>query len=161
MFRTLTPFTRRTEPTRTTDPFGYFQREMNRLLDDAFRVAPTANVPAMGVDVLAPSMDVKETDKTIEIEAELPGVDEKDVQVSLENDVLTIKGEKRLEKEESKKDYYLSERSYGSFMRAFAVPAGIDADKVTAKYEKGVLKVTLPKPTNGQAKAKKIEVKAA
>ena len=161
MFRTLMPFAGRSEPARSADPFGFFQREMNRLFDDAFRAYPVSPATGNGGSFMAPSVDVKETDKTIEIEAELPGMAEKDIHVSLENDVLTIKGEKRLEKEESKKDYHISERSYGSFMRALELPAGIDADKVTAKYENGVLKVTLPKPADAKAKAKTIAVKAA
>src|ERR1700758_4408673 len=108
MFRSLLPFAR-TDLARSDDPFASLQRQMNRLFDDAFTgyaPAPRGSTPAM----LAPSIDVKETDKAIEVEAELPGVDEKDVQVTLEDNVLTIKGEKKAEKEESKKGYYMSER---------------------------------------------------
>jgi HSP20 family protein len=159
MFRSLLPFGR-TDLARSDDPFLSLQRQMNRLFDDAF----TGYVPAPrngnGATV-APSIDVKETDKGIEVEAELPGVDEKDVQVTLEDNVLTIKGEKKAEKEESKKGYYMSERSYGSFMRSFELPAGIDAGKVSATFTKGVLKVSLPKPAAAEAKAKKIDIKAA
>lgn len=159
MFRSLLPFGR-TDLARADDPFASLQRQMNRLFDDAFAgYAPLARAGSGAT--LAPSIDVKETDKAIEVEAELPGVDEKDVQVTLEDGVLTIKGEKKAEKEESKKGYYMSERSYGSFLRSFELPAGIDADKVNATFTKGVLKVTLPKPAEAQAKAKKIEIKAA
>ncbi len=160
MLRSLLPFSRRAELSRFDDPFTYFQREMNRLFDEAFTpAAPAGN--GGRAPMLAPSVDVKETDKTIEVEAELPGVDEKDIQVTLEDDVLTIKGEKKLEKEESKKGYYMSERSYGSFFRSITLPAGIEADKINATFAKGVLKISLPKPTTAQAKTKKIEVKAA
>jgi HSP20 family protein len=159
MFRALTPFTRRTEPAGSTDAYGFFQREMNRLFDDAFRGLPMAPGPGNGFH--APSIDVKETEKAIEIEAELPGMSEKDIEVRLESDLLTIKGEKRQEKEESKKDYHVSERSYGSFLRTVQVPSGVDVSKVTATYEKGVLKVTMPKPTDTKSAAKKIDVKAA
>lgn len=159
MFRSLLP-SGRTDLSRTDDPFASFQRQMNRLFDDAFSgylpIARAGNGAA-----LSPSIDVKETDNAIEVEAELPGVDEKDVQVTLEDDVLTIKGEKKAEKEETKKGYYMSERSYGSFLRSFELPGGIDADKVKATFAKGVLKVTLPKPVGAQAKTKKIEIKAA
>jgi HSP20 family protein len=157
MFRSLMPFGR-TDVTRADDPFVAFQRQMNRLFEDAFSVPARGNAaPAL----LAPSIDVKETDKAIEVEAELPGVDEKDVQVTLENDVLTIKGEKKAEKEETRKGYYMSERSYGSFFRSLELPAGIDADKVNANFSKGVLKVTLPKPVGAEAKSKKIDIKTA
>jgi len=96
-----------------------------------------------------------------ELTAELPGVDEKDVQVTLEDNILTIKGEKRTEREEKKGGYHLAERSYGAFQRAFEVPASVAADKVDATFAKGVLKVTLPKSEAGQSKARRIDVKAA
>ncbi|MBI1774008.1 MAG: Hsp20/alpha crystallin family protein [Proteobacteria bacterium] len=160
MFRSLSPFRARSEPTRAADPFAHLQGEMNRMFNDAFRgyVAYPGNG---GADALAPSIDVKETDAAFEIEAELPGVDEKDIEVSFQNDVLTIKGEKKLEKEESKKGYHMSERSYGAFRRSFELPSGIDGSKVTAAYTKGVLKVTLPKAPQAPASVKKIAIKAA
>lgn len=160
MFRMLAPLRRRGDLLPADDPFASFQREMNRLFDTTMGgyLAPgTGN----GSRIMAPSIDVKETDKAIEVEAELPGVDEKDVQVVLENDVLTIKGEKKAQREETKKDYYVSERSYGSFTRSLGLPAGIDAGKVNATFSKGVLKVVLPKPTGTESKAKKIEIKAS
>ena len=108
-----------------------------------------------------PAVDVSETDKAYEITAELPGMDEKNVEVKLANDVLTIKGEKQDEKEEKRKDYYMRERSFGSFQRSFQVPDGVDADKIEANFKKGVLTVTLPKSTEAQKAEKKIAVKAA
>lgn len=108
-----------------------------------------------------PAVDIAEKDKAYEIEAELPGMDDKNIEISLSEGMLTIKGEKREEKEEKKKNYYLSERHYGSFQRAFRLPAGVDTDKVEASFSKGVLKVTLPKTTEAQRKERKIEVKAA
>jgi HSP20 family protein len=90
----------------------------------------------------------------------LPGLDEKNVEVKVANGVLTIKGEKQDEKEEKKKDYYMRERSFGSFERSFAVPDGVDADKIEANFKKGVLSVTLPKTQEAQKAEKKIEVKA-
>lgn len=160
MFRSLLPFSR-TDLTRTDDPFASLQRQMNRLFEDTFSNYVPAMRPGTGAAALSPSIDIKETDTAIEVEAELPGVDEKDVQVTLDDGVLTIKGEKKAEKEETKKGYYMSERSYGSFLRSFELPAGIDADKVKATFAKGVLNVTLPKPVGAQAKTKKIEIKAA
>ena len=108
-----------------------------------------------------PAMDVAETDKAYEITAELPGMSESDVEVVAANGVLTIKGEKKEEKEEKKKDYYLSERRYGSFERRMQIPEDVEADKIEAAFKKGVLTVTLPKKPEAQKPAKKIEVKAA
>jgi HSP20 family protein len=109
----------------------------------------------------APAADIVETEKSYEITAELPGLDEKDVEVKLVNGGLTIKGEKQEEKEEKKKDYYVHERHFGSFERSFQIPDGVDVDKIEASFNKGVLKVTLPKKPEAQKPEKKIEVKAA
>ena len=108
-----------------------------------------------------PTVDVSETDKAYEITAELPGMDEKNVEVKLANGLLTIKGEKQDEKEEKKKDYHMRERSYGSFERSFQVPDGVDADKIEANFKKGVLTVILPKSAEAQKAEKKITVKSA
>jgi HSP20 family protein len=108
---------------------------------------------------LMPSMDVAETDKEIEITAELPGLAEKDVQVNVADNVLTIKGEKKSEKEEKDKNYRMFERSYGAFSRTLDLPAGINPDTIKASLSNGVLKVTVPKPAAAQVK--KVEVKAA
>jgi len=108
-----------------------------------------------------PAVDVTETDKAFEIAAELPGMEEKNIEVSVSDGVLTIKGEKQEDKEEKKKDYYLSERTYGSFQRSFEVPKGVDLDKIEASFKKGVLTVTLPKTAEAQKAEKKIAVKSA
>jgi len=108
-----------------------------------------------------PAVDVVESDKAYEITAELPGMDEKNIEVKVANDVLTIKGERQEEKEEKKKDYYLRERSFGSFERSFGLPEGVDADKIEASFKKGVLTLTLPKKLEAQKSAKKIDVKSA
>jgi len=102
---------------------------------------------------------VTETDKEIEITAELPGLEEKDVQINVADNVLTIRGEKKAEKEEKDKNYRLIERSYGSFERSLELPAGVNADAIKASIAKGVLKVTVPKPAPAQSK--KVEVKSA
>jgi HSP20 family protein len=91
----------------------------------------------------------------------LPGLDEKNIEVNVDNGGLTIKGEKKEEKEEKQKGYYVSERSYGSFERYFGLPNGVYADKIEASFKNGVLKVTLPKTAKAQKPAKKIDVKAA
>jgi HSP20 family protein len=94
------------------------------------------------------------------VTAELPGMDEKNIEVKVSNGDLLIKGEKEEEKEEKKKDYYLQERHFGSFERRFRVPEGVDADKIEASFKKGVLTVTLPKTAEAQKAEKKIAVKA-
>ena len=106
-----------------------------------------------------PRMDVSETDKEIEVTAELPGLEEKDIQLNFADNVLTIRGEKKNEREEKEKDYHLIERSYGSFTRAVQLPAGVNADDIKAVMSKGVLKVTVPKP--GPAQTRKIDIKPA
>jgi HSP20 family protein len=107
------------------------------------------------------SVDVVESEKAYEVTAELPGMDEKNIEVKVVNGNLTIKGEKQEEKEEKKKDYYLRERHFGSFERSFGIPESVDPDKIEAIFKKGVLTVTLPKKAEAQKPAKKIEVKAA
>jgi HSP20 family protein len=102
---------------------------------------------------------VTETDKELEITAELPGLEEKDVQINVADNLLTIKGEKKAETEQKDKNYRLVERSYGSFARTLELPAGINPDQIKASIAKGVLTVTVPKPAPAQTK--KIEVKAA
>ncbi len=110
---------------------------------------------------IAPAIDLLEKDGAYEISAELPGLDEKNVEVSLTNHTLTIKGEKSEEKKEDQKDYYLSERRYGSFQRSFQLPEGVDVDKIDAHFAKGVLTVMLPKTAEAKKAEKKIEVKTA
>lgn len=109
----------------------------------------------------APPVDIVEKEHGYEISAELPGLDENNVEVKVSNGMLSIKGEKKEEKEEKKKDYYLSERRFGSFERRFSVPAGVDTSKIEATFKKGVLTVTMPKTTEAKAAEKKITVKAA
>lgn len=108
-----------------------------------------------------PAVDVTESDKAYEVAAELPGMDEKNIEVKVANGNLTIRGEKQDEKEEQKKGYYLKERHFGAFERSFQLPEGVDADKIEASFKKGVLTITLPKKPEAQKPAKKIEVKAA
>ena len=107
------------------------------------------------------AVDFAETDKDFEVTADVPGMEEKDIEIKLANGVLTIKGEKSEESQERKKDFYVNERSYGSFMRSMQVPEGVDMDKIEATLDKGVLTVRLPKSVEAQKAEKKIEVKAA
>lgn len=147
-------------------PFESLRREMNRLLDDfgpfgrsLFGFEPHAAREA--AFRVAPRVDVVEREKEYEITAELPGIDERDVEVKVSNGMLMIRGEKKEEKEEKKKDFYLSERRYGSFQRSFAIPDGVDPDKIEATFKKGVLSVILPKTADALKQEKKIAIKAA
>jgi HSP20 family protein len=143
-------------------PFLALHHEINRVFDDFRRGVPWAGfgIPNGGAR-FAPLMDVVETDKAIEIDAELPGMTEKDIDVSVVDNVLTVKGEKKEEKEEKDTDYHMVERSYGAFTRSLMLPYEVDASKVEAKFDKGVLKITLPKPAEVKAKTKKIKIKSA
>ncbi len=133
---------------RYADPFAAMRAEMDRVFDtflgSGFGRFAAPSRSEWG-EMLTPSIDVRETEGELVIEAELPGMDEKDVSVTLSNGVLTMKGEKKSERDEKKDDYHLMERSYGSFQRSFRLGDTVDPEKVTAAFEKGVLKVTLPK----------------
>jgi len=145
-------------------PFDAFRRHFGGLLHDwpARKSLPEFDAfekfltgwPAQ------PPVDLTEKNGEYEISAELPGLDEKDVEVKLSNGILTISGEKKAEREEKDKDYHFSERRYGSFRRAFRVPEGVDAEKIEASFQKGVLTVKLPKTAEAVDSGKKIEIKA-
>jgi len=152
-------------------PFESLRGEIDRLFDDfgrgfwsfPFRRSTFAVEPFWRRELIwgaKPAVDIVESDKAYEITAELPGIDEKNIEVKLANGGLTIKGEKQEEKEEKKKDYYLHERHFGSFQRYFPVPEGVDTDKIEASFKNGVLTVTLPKSSEPQKAEKKITVKA-
>ena len=153
-------------------PIESLRREVDRLFEDFdrdFWRAPFRNsfqdlepVLRRGLSWGAsPAIDIVDKNEAYQVVAELPGMDEKNVEVKLVNGSLTIKGEKRDEKEEKKKDYYLHERSFGSFERCFALPDEVDADKIDAKFSKGVLTITLPKKPEAIKPEKKIEIKAS
>ena len=133
------------------------RREMDRLWDDYFGPGRRALRPLE--TEFAPAVDVKETDEAVVVKAEVPGIDAQDINISVTGDVLTIKGEKKSEREEKEENYHLVERSYGSFSRSMALPTAVDLDKIEAKYDKGVLTVTCPKKEGGKPKA--IEIKTA
>lgn len=143
------------------EPLMAFQNEMNHLIDhfftDPFDLAPFA---ARLTD-FSPRVDVSETDAAIKVVADLPGLDEKDIQVSLEHDNLIISGEKKSDVEEKGKNFHRIERSFGSFQRVIPLDTEIEGDKVEAEFKKGVLTVTLPKPAAAVKAAKKINIKAS
>lgn len=153
-------------------PFDTLRREVDRLFDEFDRSPWRLPFRRSAFDVepfwrrqltwaAAPAADIVEKDNTYEVTVELPGLDEKNIEVKLANGRLTIKGERQEEKEEKKKDYYLHERQFGSFERSFAVPEEVDIDKIEASFKKGVLTVALPKKPEAVKPAKKIDVKAA
>lgn len=144
-------------------PFASLQREMNRLFDGFLggsTLSQWAPFERGGAEAFQPRVDVSETDSEIKVSAELPGLDENDIDVSLTRDTLTIKGEKKEEKEEKGSDYYRMERSYGSFTRSIPLPVEVNTDKVEATFKKGVLRVTLPKTASAIEKTKKVAVKS-
>lgn len=138
------------------DPFGALMRQVEDVFEDFQRnwSAP-GSTGTMG---FAPRLDVSENDGALVLTAELPGVDEKDVEVMLAGNVLTIKGEKRQERKEDEGERHLVERVYGSFQRSLRLPFEIEADRVEANFAKGVLTVTLPKPPEAKEKVKRIAV---
>jgi HSP20 family protein len=154
-------------------PFESLRREVDRLFDD-FRLGSWRSPferrlldfepfwrSSEGGWPKVPAVDVAETQTGYEVTAELPGMDEKSIDVNLADGVLTIRGEKKEEKEEKKKDYYVSERRFGSFQRSFTVPNGVDADQIEAHFKNGILVVKLPKSAQARQNEKKIEIKTA
>ena len=136
--------------------FGLFglHREIDRLFSEfAQGVGPN------GAQNIVPNIEISETDKAIEVTAEMPGLERKDVEISVDDDTLTIRGEKKVEENRKDRNVQLSERSYGVFVRVLQLPPGIDPSSVQATMSNGILKLTIPKPA--QSEPKKIEVKDA
>jgi HSP20 family protein len=131
--------------------------EMDRLWDDYFGSGRRALRPME--EAWMPMVDVSETADKITVKAEIPGMEAKDIEISMAGDTLTIKGEKKAEREEKDENYHMVERSYGSFSRAMKLPAMVDPDKVEATYKNGVLTIVLPKKE--EVKPKAIEIKAS
>lgn len=159
--KNLIPWSRKNVPVRREDdhPFYSLQRSVNQVFDDFLDFGPFALGSSM--TSFSPQLDVSETDREFLIAAELPGMDEKDVEVSVSKSLLTLRGEKKNEREDKRKDYYRMERSYGMFERTIPVPEGVDLDKVEASFKKGVLTVVLPKSADYQKERKRIPIKAA
>ncbi len=162
--RYVVPFGRAYAPSqRALNPFALMQREMENMLETFARL-PEAAPEVAENGFFAPVVEVKETDKGLAIEADLPGVDPDDVSVELTDGVLTIKAERKMVKEVDEKGegdvkYHIAERAYGTFLRRFNLPWEADEDKIEADFDKGVLKVFVPRKVE-EKKAKKITVKA-
>src|SRR5713226_4279700 len=138
------------------EPFREFttlQDRMNRLFRDSFG---SESQEALASTSFAPAVDVYEDEHNVTLKIEVPGIDEKDIDVRIENNTLTVHGERKFEKEEKEENFRRVERQYGSFTRSFTLPNTVDSDKVSAHYDKGVLKITLAK--KAEAKPKQIKV---
>ena len=139
------------------DPFrdlNMLQDRMNRLFDDAGR--PWRTDEPAATTSWSPSVDIFETEGEIVVKAELPGMDRKDIQLNLENNVLSLRGERKFQKETKDDNYHRIERSNGVFSRSFSIPATVDEERIRADYNDGVLKIVLPK--KAQAKPKQIKI---
>lgn len=144
------------------DPFRdmlSLQERMNRLFDESFRTMPrTGSEEDWSLGAWSPAVDIYEQNGNIVLKAELPGVDDKDVEVKVENNVLTLRGERKLEGEVKRENYHRIERAYGGFTRAFTLPSVVDTEKIKADFKDGVLRMTLPKKEEARPKQISIEV---
>ncbi|MBS0386310.1 MAG: Hsp20/alpha crystallin family protein [Proteobacteria bacterium] len=154
----LVPRARGRTPDLWSGDGAYFtlQREMNRLFDDTFRNFGVAPFSGGASGAAWPSVEVSETDKAVKVTAELAGLDEKDIELRVENNVLTLKGEKRTESQDKDKRY--SERFYGRFERVLSLPSEVDDEHAEATFKNGVLSVTLPKTDRAREAAKRIPI---
>jgi HSP20 family protein len=160
--RNILPDVARKTGTEIDHPFYSLQREMNSLFDNFFRgfnVAPQGFAAGMGS--FKPSIDVKENEKEVMIKAELPGVEETDIDVTVTNDSVTIKGEKKEGKEDKDKNYYYMERSYGSFCRVIPLGTEIESGKAQASFKNGILDIKVPKNQKAKEKGTKVSIKTS
>jgi HSP20 family protein len=141
------------------EPFRDLQDRMNRLFHESYRSQPTADDDWALGGSWAPAVDIYEHESNIVLKAELPGVDPKDVDIRLENNTLTVRGERKLDSEVKKESYHRVERSYGTFTRSFTLPTVVDQAAIQAQFKDGVLRLTLPK--REEAKPKQIQISVA
>jgi HSP20 family protein len=134
--------------------FSNLQDRINRVFRESY--GPASQDESLTTSSFAPAVDVYEDEHNVTLKIEVPGIDEKDIDVRLENNTLTVHGERKIEKEEKEENYRRVERQYGSFTRTFTLPTTVDSEKVSATYDKGVLKIALPK--KAEAKPKQIKV---
>jgi HSP20 family protein len=130
------------------------QGRINRVFRESY--APQNQDDSLNTSSFAPAVDVYEDEHSVTLKIEVPGIDEKDIDVRIENNTLTVHGDRKIEKEEKEENYRRVERQYGSFTRTFTLPTTVDSEKVSATYDKGVLKIALPK--KAEAKPKQIKV---
>jgi len=158
----LIPWARKDHPpgSKSDDqnPIATLQNDMNRVFESFWNRVGDLDWPWGSGEAKS---DVVETEGTVEVSIELPGMEMKDIEVSVTDDMLTVKGEKKVERQEEKKGYYLSERSYGAIYRTIPLPPGVDGEKAEASFRNGVLTISLPQTPEAQAKVKRIEVRGA
>jgi len=153
-------------------PLSTLRRQIDHLLEDFDRMTPFWHGRSAmevepfwhgremtGMNMNMPAVDIVEQDKAILISAELPGMDERNIELKLSNGTLMLRGEKKAEREEKTRGYYLSERSFGSFQRSFTLPDSVDPEKIEAQFDNGVLTITLPKRPEAQKPEKRIDIK--
>lgn len=145
---------------RATRPLGSLQKEVNRLMDGFFNDWEVVPLTTSTSAAITPHLDIVEGEKDFTIHAELPGLDENDLDLSFAKGVLTLKGEKRLAEEHKGKNFIRSERSFGSFLRAIPFSTEIDEAKIQASFKKGILTIQLPKAAAALKEAKKISIKS-
>lgn len=142
------------------DPFrelANLQERMNRLFSD-WRIRPTWESEEIGQGSWIPPVDIYETADAVVLKAELPGISKDDINVEVKDNTLTLRGEKKFEKEVKEENYYRVERSYGTFQRSFSLPSTVQQDKVKAKFKDGILEITLPKAEEAKPKQIKVDV---
>ena len=141
------------------DPFREFatlQGRMNRLFRESY--GPQGREESLTSTTFAPPVDVYEDEHNVSLKIEVPGIDEKDIDVRIENNILTVHGERKFEKEEKEENFRRVERQYGSFTRTFTLPNTVDSEKVSANYDKGILKIALPKKAEAKPRLIKVNV---
>jgi HSP20 family protein len=141
------------------DPFREFstlQDRMNRLFRESY--GPEGRDESLTTSQFAPPVDVYEDEHNVVLKVEVPGIDEKDIDVRVENNVLTVHGDRKVEKEEKEENFRRIERQYGSFTRTFTLPSTVDAERIQADYDKGILKIVLPKKAEAKPKSIKVNV---
>lgn len=153
----------RNEPSRSFlhHPLASLQNEVDRVFGDFFQNFDASKFPSFSNGALMPKVDFSEAESGYELTVEVPGVSEKDLDVSVKNGVLTVKGEKKSETEEKTRDFLRSERSYGSYCRSMPLPEDADEPKITARYANGVLRVAIPKSADAKSKSQKIAIEKA
>ncbi|MCX7998888.1 MAG: Hsp20/alpha crystallin family protein [Leptospiraceae bacterium] len=152
------------EGEKTLSPFDALHREINRVFDhffDDFYTPTRYGLSSLrGASGFYPKFNISENEKEINLEVELPGLEEKDVEVSVDKGILTVKGEKKFQKEEKNENYHLVEHSYGSFQRSLQLPENANVNEITAKMKNGVMKITVPKDPKAETSVKKIAIKS-
>jgi HSP20 family protein len=163
--RDLIPWHRGSAPAAgqsgAVSPFEALHREIDRVFDDFWRGSGRLPEVFGGAFESVPQVDVTEDDAGFQVTAELPGMAQKEITLDFSDNTLTISGEKKVERDEKKKDYHVMERAHGSFRRAIPFPVEVEADKVSAAFKNGVLSVSLPKSKAAKAKTKRIAIKSA